>query len=79
MFKTAYELDQNTILMLASSRQKFIDQAQSINLFFSADADEKYIAQVHKNFLLDPYLKSLYYLRSERGVKSTKDCVACEG
>lgn len=79
VFKTAYELDQNTILMLASSRQKFIDQAQSINLFFSADADEKYIAQVHKNFLLDPYLKSLYYLRSERGVKSTKDCVACEG
>ncbi|QDH46485.1 putative ribonucleoside-diphosphate reductase alpha chain [Aeromonas phage LAh_6] len=80
VFRTAYEINQHSIIRLASSRQQWIDQAQSINLFFSADEDEAVIADVHKEFLLDPRLKSLYYLRSERGVKaSTGECIACEG
>lgn len=72
VFKTAYEIDQYSIIEQASDRQQEIDQAQSINLFFKADADEEYVAGVHKKFLLDPYLKSLYYLRSTRGVESSK-------
>lgn len=72
VFKTAYEIDQFKIVEYASDRQRDIDQAQSINLFFAADADEKYVAEVHKMFLLDPYLKSLYYLRSTRGVEASK-------
>lgn len=72
VFKTAYEIDQFKIIELASDRQRDIDQAQSINLFFAAEADEKYVAEVHKAFLLDPYLKSLYYLRSTRGVVASK-------
>ncbi|UZV39650.1 ribonucleotide reductase A subunit [Trabzonvirus APT65] len=82
VFKTAYEINQHAILRLASARQRHIDQAQSINLFFSAEEDEKVIADVHKEFLLDPRLKSLYYLRSERGVKPSNGesvCLACEG
>ena len=80
VFRTAYEINQHAIIRMASARQQWIDQAQSINLFFSADEDEKVIAEVHKEFLLDPRLKSLYYLRSERGVKaSTGECIACGG
>lgn len=80
VFRTAYEINQHAIVRLASARQQWIDQAQSINLFFSADEKEEVIAEVHKEFLLDSRLKSLYYLRSERGVKaSTGECVACEG
>lgn len=80
VFRTAFEINQHAILRLASNRQRYIDQAQSINLFFSADESEAVIGEVHKEFLLDPRLKSLYYLRSERGVKaSTGECVACEG
>ena len=81
VFKTAYEMDQFVIVRMASNRQRYIDQGQSLNLFFSADADEEYIAEVHKVAMLDPYIKGLYYLRSERGVKASKEnqCLACEG
>ena len=80
VFRTAFEINQHAIIRLASARQRYIDQAQSVNLFFSADEKESVIANVHKEFLLDSRLKSLYYLRSERGVKaSTGECVACEG
>lgn len=80
VFKTAYEIDQRVLLRLASSRQRLIDQSQSLNLFFSADEDEAYIAEIHKEALLDEYIKSLYYVRSERGVVASKgECLACEG
>lgn len=80
VFKTAFEIDQTHIIRLASSRQKYIDQAQSINLFFSADESEEYISEVHKMAFLDPWIKSLYYIRSENGVNVTKEaCVACHG
>ena len=79
VFKTAFEIDQKVILRLASTRQQFIDQGQSLNLFFSSEEDESYIAEVHKEFLLDDRLKGLYYIRSESGVMSAKDeCIACE-
>ena len=64
----------------ASVRQKFICQAQSLNLFFPADAPEEEISRVHKLAFKDKYIKSLYYIRSEAGVRgSTGECVACEG
>ena len=78
VFKTAYEIDQHALLRLASVRQQFICQGQSLNLFFSSDEDEEYIAQIHKEALLDNNIKGLYYLRSSRGVKASKGCVACE-
>lgn len=81
VFKTAFEINQSTIIRLAASRQRFIDQAQSINLFFSADADESYISRVHEEAFKNPHIKSLYYVRSESGVKGStgETCVACEG
>ena len=80
VFKTAFEIDQKQIIRLASARQRYIDQAQSINLFFSADENEEYISEVHKMAFLDPYIKSLYYIRSESGVNVSKgECTACHG
>ena len=80
VFKTAFEIDQQQIIRLASSRQRYIDQAQSINLFFSSDESEEYISEVHKMAFKDPYIKSLYYIRSESGVQTNKgECVACHG
>jgi ribonucleoside-diphosphate reductase alpha chain len=80
VFKTAFEIDQMHIIRLASSRQRYIDQAQSINLFFSSDETEQYISEVHKMAFKDPYIKSLYYIRSESGVQTNKgECVACHG
>ena len=80
VFKTAFEINQHVIIRLASSRQKYIDQAQSINLFFSAEESEEYISEVHKAAFKDPYIKSLYYIRSESNVNANKsECVSCHG
>ena len=80
VFKTAFEIDQKQIIRLASARQRYIDQGQSINLFFSADEDEEYISEVHKMAFKDPYIKGLYYIRSESGVNVSKnECLSCHG
>jgi ribonucleoside-diphosphate reductase alpha chain len=72
VFKTGYEIDQEILLARASDRQVFIDQSQSLNLFFQADASPQYISKIHKLALLDPHIKSLYYLRSRAGVQASK-------
>jgi len=80
VFKTAYEIDQEVIIRLASIRQKYICQSQSLNLFFDADESEEYIAHVHKVAFLDPNIKGLYYMRTKAGVQASKgECIACEG
>ena len=80
VFKTAYEISQKVVIRLAAQRQKYICQAQSLNLFFDADEDEEYIAEVHQEAILNEGIKSLYYMRSQAGVQAAKDeCISCEG
>lgn len=80
VFRTAFEVDQMALLRLASSRQKYVDQGQSLNLFFAAEEDPKYISQIHRAAAEDPNIKALYYMRSQAGIQASKDeCVACEG
>ena len=71
VFKTAMEIDQRWIIDHASKRQEFIDQAQSLNLFFRPDVNKKYLHLVH--FLAwKSGLKTLYYCRSEKVGKADK-------
>lgn len=80
VFKTSFEINQEVLVRLASARQRSICQAQSLNLFFPSDTPEEEISRVHKLAFKDKYIKSLYYLRSEAGVRgSSGECVACEG
>jgi ribonucleoside-diphosphate reductase alpha chain len=83
VFLTAFEIDQNVIIRLAASRQRFISQSQSINLFFSSDESEDYISSVHQEAFRNPLIKSLYYIRSETGIKAKHPeevvCSSCEG
>ena len=80
VFKTAFEINQEVLVRLASARQKYICQAQSLNLFYPSDTPEEEISRVHKLAFKDKYIKSLYYLRSEAGVRgSSGECIACEG
>ena len=84
VFLTAREINQYTIIKQAAQRQKFIDQGQSINLFFGANADPKYIHGVHLE-AWESGIKSLYYFRTEGVIRgdlasrSKDECVACEG
>ena len=71
VYKTAMEIDQRWIIDHASKRQEFIDQAQSLNLFFRPDVNKKYLHLVH--FLAwKSGLKTLYYCRSEKVGKADK-------
>jgi ribonucleoside-diphosphate reductase alpha chain len=89
VFLTARELNQFAIVKLAAERQKFIDQGQSLNVFFPANSDPKYINQVHLEAATSG-LKSLYYLRSTSVLKAEQntgavykreltECSWCEG
>lgn len=84
VFLTAREINQFAIVKQAAQRQKWIDQGQSVNLFFAANSDPKYIHKVHM-LAWESGLKSLYYLRSSSIIKgdmasrSEAECKACEG
>lgn len=71
VFKTAMEIDQRWVVDLASDRQKFIDQTQSLNLFFRPDVNIKYLHAVH--FMAwKAKLPTLYYCRSDSLKKADK-------
>ena len=71
VFKTAQEIDQRWLIDLAADRQEFIDQGQSLNLFFPADVSIAYLHACH--FLAwKSGLKSLYYCRSDKLRKADK-------
>lgn len=80
VFKTAFELDQHVLVRLAAQRGKWIDQWQSVNLFFAADEDPKYIVDVHKEAFNNPAILGLYYIYSNAKVQASKDkeCSACQ-
>jgi ribonucleoside-diphosphate reductase alpha chain len=71
VFKTSMEIDQRWVIEHAADRQLFIDQAQSINLFFRPDSNIAYLHACH--FLAwKKGLKTLYYCRSEKLAKADK-------
>ena len=71
VFKTSMEIDQRWVIEHASDRQVYIDQAQSLNLFFRPDVNVKYLHACH--FLAwKKGLKTLYYCRSEKLAKADK-------
>ena len=64
VFKTAVELDQMRLVELGGQRQVYLDQGQSLNLFFPAGASKKYVQSVHMR-AWETECKGLYYLRTE--------------
>lgn len=82
VFKTAYEISQKVLIRQAGQRQPFVDQAQSLNLFFSANADPKWFHEVHME-AWKAGVKTLYYCRSSSVIKGDiasrgDDCKSCE-
>ena len=71
VYKTSMEIDQRWIVDHAAHRQSYIDQAQSLNLFFRPDVNVKYLHAVHFQAWKQG-LKTLYYCRSEKLAKADK-------
>jgi len=63
VFKTAFEIDQAHIVEQAGDRQRYIDQAQSLNLFIPGGSHVQRISDLHI-LAWKRKVKSLYYLRS---------------
>ena len=71
IFKTSMEIDQRWIIEHAADRQEYIDQAQSLNLFFRPNVNIAYLHAVHFAAWKQG-LKTLYYCRSEKLGKADK-------
>jgi ribonucleoside-diphosphate reductase alpha chain len=83
IFLTFKEINPYEIVRQNGIRQKFVDQAISLNLTFDPSDSPKYISDIHK-LAWKEGIKTLYYMRSEsilRGDTISRDdnCVACEG
>jgi len=71
VYKTSMEIDQRWVIEHAADRQQYIDQAQSLNIFFRPDVDISYLHAVH--FMAwKKGLKTMYYCRSEKIGKADK-------
>lgn len=88
VFKTAFELNQETILLMASHRQRIMNeggggQGQSLNLYFPMEATEEEISYIHHLAFIDPYIQSLYYVHTLNTAATYEvdrgECVACHG
>lgn len=82
VFLTAFEIPMEWVINLASQRQKYIDQQQSINLYFTSNDSEEYIGKIHKMAFEDEGILSLYYIYSMRGadglVRDVDSCEMCQ-
>jgi len=84
VYKTFKEINQLELVRQGGIRQKFIDQAVSLNLAFPKEATPKWINQVHLEAWRQG-IKTLYYFRTEsvlRGdiaANAMKECAVCEG
>jgi ribonucleoside-diphosphate reductase alpha chain len=81
VFKTFAETSQKEIVIQAASRQKFIDQGQSLNLMIPAGTSPKAVNELII-FAWENGIKSLYYQRSSNPSKelarSIMTCKSCE-
>ena len=80
VFRIAFEIPMSAHIDLCSQRQRYFDQQQSINLYFSGSDTEEYIGEIHKQALLDEGINSLYYCYSSRGGRYTRvtECDVCQ-
>ncbi len=84
VFLTFKEINQLEIVRQNGIRQKYVDQAISLNLCFDPNDSPKFISTVHKEAWKQG-VKTLYYLRTEsvlRGdnlQRTAETCVSCEG
>ena len=78
VFRTAFEIPMEDHLRLCSQRQQWIDQGQSINLYFTSNDTPEYIGKIHRIAFNDPNILSLYYIYSMRGAGEITRVEICE-
>ena len=71
-------VERNDIWNQAIDRGVYLDQWQSLNLFFSAEEDEEIVAEIHQRAIEEEGILGLYYVYSQAGVQASNgECLAC--
>jgi len=84
VFLTAVEINQLGLVEQAAVRQRYIDQAQSLNLFFDPTDNPRFINLVHQT-AWKLGVKTLYYIRTDSvingdiGSRTSEECLSCSG
>ena len=82
VFKTFGEISQKEVVIQAAQRQKFIDQAQSLNIMVHPKSSPKDVSQL-MIFAWEQGVKTLYYQRgtnpSQELGRNLLDCQSCSG
>lgn len=82
VFKTFEETSQKEIIIQAASRQRYIDQGQSLNMLIPAGTPPKAVNELII-FAWEQGIKSLYYQRSTNPAqtlaRNLMTCKSCEG
>ncbi len=71
VYKTTWEIKQKTILEMAADRGAFIDQSQSLNIFF-AEPNVGKLSAMHMHAWKLGLKTGMYYLRSKPAAQSIK-------
>ncbi len=75
-YKSAYNIDQEWVVRAAAVRQKWIDQAQSLNLFVDPEKiDGPTLSKIYQ-LAWELGLKTIYYLRS-KSITDIEECESC--
>ncbi len=75
-YKSAYNIDQEWVIRAAAVRQKWIDQAQSLNLFIDPEnIDGPKLSKLYE-LAWELGLKTLYYTRS-KSMTDIEECESC--
>ncbi|MFN7065291.1 MAG: ribonucleoside-diphosphate reductase subunit alpha [Aquificaceae bacterium] len=75
-YKSAYDIDQEWIIRSAAARQKWIDQAQSLNLFIDPEKiDGPKLSRLYE-LAWELGLKTVYYMRS-KSMTDIEECESC--
>ena len=82
IFKTFGEISQKEVIIQAAQRQKFIDQAQSLNIMIHPKSSPKDVSQL-MIFAWEQGVKSLYYQRGTNPAQELSrnllECESCSG
>ncbi len=75
-YKSAYNIDQEWVIRAASVRQKWIDQAQSLNIFIDPETvDGPKLSRLYE-LAWELGLKTVYYCRS-KSLTDIEECESC--
>lgn len=80
VFRTAFEIPMDAYLDLCAQRQNYIDQGQSINLYFTDKDSPEYIMNIVLKAIRDPNILAIYYFYSMRDsgeVTRIEECELC--